>query len=811
MISGMAVPSAAQEGYTVQQVDVAGNRIATRSLILGVSSIDIGSPLTPTNVSETIRRLYGLGIFRDISIEAEQLVNGLNVTIVVSELPKLSGIEFKGNDEIKSKDLRKAINLGVGGYISEYLIFQTRTEIKKKYSEEGYFQAQIEGELDYNADSTDAVLTFNIKEKSKVKVEKVFLTGNVRVPANDLVKKMRNRKRGFLRSSDFAQEKYDEDLDKIVEEYKKKGFLDAYVISDSTHIDTMINRMRVYVEVHEGPQYYFGNTEFVDNEKFTDEQLTSRLKFEDGDVFNNDKYEESIIELYSAYHDIGLLHAGINDVRETRADSILDITYNITEGLPSKIHEVRITGNVKTKEKVIRRELTVYPGSTYNRSLLIRSVRDCMALNFFEEVVPDLIELPNGDVDIVFTVKEKQTAQISAGAGFNSQDKVVGNVGMGIPNFRGQGQNLSFNVEFGSRRNSFSFSFTEPWMFGRPTILGLNAFILNRRWFDDYTEGRQGGSIRVGRRLRWPDNYFRVFASYGLERTRFFDFDDAFVTSQSNKRVEWYYFDVVDSATVRSDSTRVITPLNPYPGSIVEFQEQWRTASRWAFTVTRDSRNLPEFATSGSDLSYTFETTGGIFGGYWQYQKHQIELAKFFPLPLGMAFAAKVQYGVVTSPDGDDRLWVSDRFTPGGVAYDGIVRGYEDGVLTPDSTVKLVDSVYWYSDSIINNPPVDSITTQETAFQTRVRGKYMLVGNFEIQIPLVQRQIYALLFYDAGNSWLHKNDIKFSDLRKGYGAGFRIVIPGMGTLGFDFAYPVDPLKGQQQKWKPHFQFGTTFR
>ena len=807
----MAALSRAQEGYIVRQVKVTGNRVATESLILGVSSIDVGSPLTPTAVAETIRRLYGLGIFRDVEVDAEQVSNGLDVTIVVSELPKLSGIEFKGNDKISEKDLRKTINLGVGGYISDYLIFQASTEIRKKYAKEGYFQAQVDGVLNYNADSTEAALTFNIKEKSKVKVQKVYLTGNVRVPAHDLVKKMRNRKRGLFRSSDFAQEKYSDDLDKIIEEYKKKGFLDAYVVSDSTHIDTSTNRMKIYIQVYEGPEYYFGDTKFVDNEKFTSDQLRKQLEFNEGDVFNNDKYEESIMNLYSAYHDIGHLHASINDERETRADSVLDITYDINEGLPSKVHEVKIVGNVKTKDRVIRRELSVYPGAIYNRSLLIRSVRDAMALNFFDEVVPDLIELPNGDVDVEFTVKEKQTAQISAGAGFNSQDKVVGNVGMGIPNFRGLGQNLSFNVEFGSRLSSFSLSFTEPWLFGHPTILGLNAFVLNRRWYEDYTEGRQGGSVRLGRRLRWPDNYFRVYASYGLERSRYFDFDNTFAQSQSSKRTDYYVYETVtDTGTVDTTVQSFVTLGNPYPGSILEF-EQWQTASRMTFTITRDSRNLPEFATSGSDISYTLETTGGILGGYWHYLKHQIEAAKFFPLPLGMAFAAKVEYGVLTSPAGDDKIWVSDRFTPGGVAYDGIVRGYDDGSLTPDTVVTLTDTVRWFSQNPDQQPSADSTTYTTTTFKTKVRGKYMLVGNFEIQIPVVQRQIYGLLFYDAGNSWLHRNDIKLSDLHKGYGVGFRVVIPGMGTLGFDFAYPVDPLEGQSQKWKPHFQFGTTFR
>ncbi len=798
----------AQEGYRVVDIAVEGNRIASNSLILGVASIDKGDPLTPTAVAETIRRLYGLGIFSDVAIEAEEVTGGLKIYIVVKELPKLSGIEFSGNKKIKAKKLKEKLGLGVGGYISPYLIQQKQNEIYNMYAEKGYFQAEITPALDYSADSTEAILKYKIAEKSKVKVEKVVLTGNQRVMANDLVKKMRNRKRGFLKSSDFAQDQYDEDLLKVVEEYHRRGFIDAYLISDSISIDTTRNRMTIFLKLYEGPKYYFGRAEFSSNKEFQAADFENLLKFKEGDVFDAEKYDESIMELYSAYAEIGHLHTRIMDERATRADSIIDVSYDITEGLPSHINLVKIVENRKTKEKVIRREISVLPGQVFHRSLLIRSVRDVMALNYFDMVEPVPINLPNGDVDIEFKVDEKQTGQISAGAGYNSQDKLVGTLGMAIPNFRGNGQNLSFNIDFGSRRNSLSVSFTEPWLAGRPTLLGISAFSVNRRWFNDYTEGRAGGSIRLGRRLRWPDNYFRVFASYQLERNRFFDFDQAFVSSSSYKSFYWYDR---DGEAPSQDRLLVRKTHGPYPGSILQYNEEWLTASRLAFTVTRDTRNLPEFATSGDILSYTFESTGGLLGGFWKYQRHYLKLAKFIPIVWDIALAAKVEYGVVTSPSGDDRILITDRFTPGGTTYDGIVRGYDDGILTPDSTVTQDTSFYYLdSNAVVGIDPSDDTTF--ASFTTRVRGKYMLVANIELQIPLSQRQIYALLFFDAGNSWLHKKDIKpITGLYKGIGVGFRIVIPGIGTLGFDFGYPLDNVRGQKRSWKPHFQVGSTFR
>ena len=809
LLAGVFSPVAAQEGLKVVDVEVVGNRITTPSLILGVSSIDKGSPLSATIIQQTVRRLYGLGIFADVRLEAENVTGGLKVIIVVKELPKLSGLNFAGNKEIKAKELTDKLKLGVGGYISPYLIHQKSEEIRQLYAAKGYFQATVGHSLTHNADSTEASLTYEINERSKVKVDQVVLTGNKDVLANDLIKKMRNRKRGFLKSSDFAEEKYEEDMTKITDEYHNRGYIDAYLISDSIHIDTAISRMTIYLQVYEGPKYYFGESTFKGNSTLRTEFLNNALKHKPGEVFDAEKYDNSLMEIYTAYQEIGHLHIRVNDERATRADSILDISYDITEGLPSHINLVKIVGNTKTKDKVIRREITTLPGQTFSRSLLIRSVRDVMALNYFSNVEPAPVDLPNGDVDVEFKVSEKQTGQISAGAGYNSQDKLVGTIGLGIPNLMGNGQSASFQMERGSRRNSFSLSFTEPWLMGRPTLLSTDLYTTNRQWYSDYTEGRQGGSVRIGRRLHWPDNYFRVFGGYRLERNRFYDFSDVFALSNSIK--DNYYADSDTSGTlniITDDYLRVVVQ-DTVPGSVLEYQEKWLNSSRLSFTIARDSRNLPEFATSGSQFSYTFEHTGGFLGGYYHYQQHQFEFAKFIPLFWKFSLAAKVQYSVVTSPEGDARILLSDRYTPGGTAYDGIVRGYDDGTLTPDSNVYDGDRYFLQS---ATDTSVYAEVTQPDSSRIRVRGKYMLVTNLELQFPIAEQQLYGLIFFDGGNAWLNREDIKpLTGLYRGVGVGFRIAVPGIGTIGFDFAYPLDKVRGQDQKWKPHFQIGTTFR
>jgi outer membrane protein insertion porin family len=793
----------AQE-FNVVDISVEGNKSASTTMIISAAGIRKGDQLTTSTVQDVTKRLYGLGFFKNVSIEARDVTGGINVIIKVVELPRLAGVEFKGNKKFKSKDLKEKLKIADGSYISDAFIFQKKREIIDLYTDKGYFLVKVEPEKTFSADSAQLHLTYNINEGSKVKVEKVVLTGTERVPAKELIGKMRNRPRGFLKSSDFDLEKFPEDKEKIIAYLHKKGYIDAYLKSDSTAIDSARNRMTVYLDLYEGPRYHFGKTDWKGNEIFDAKTLSRALKYKEGQAFNVDVFEESSYEIYFLYQEKGYLHVRVMDDRKTR-DSLIDITFDLIEGLPSKVNLVKITGNTKTKEKVIRREISLKPGQVFNRSLMIRSVRDIMQLNYFGNVTPDLGDLPSGDVDVLINVEEKPTGQVSAGAGYSATDKFVGTFGIGIPNFRGMGQNLSLNVDIGSKRNSYSISFTEPWIFSTPTSLGADIYYTNRNWYDDYTEGRRGASMVIGRRLKWPDNYFKLYARYRYEDDRYYDFSDDYIQAHSDLITNYYYSGVGDTSLDSSS----FSYGDPISGTLLDYNEQWLTSSGFQVTIERDSRNLPEFATSGSILSYSIEMAGDWLGGYWNYQKHMVEVAKFIPIFWKVALASKVSFGAISATAGDEKILESDRFSVGGVGYDGTIRGYDDGSLTPDTlaTYDLTYRRFNGSDTI----PDSTWKAVSDPFYTTVRGKYMLIGNMELQIPVVENQLYALLFFDIGNSWLNRKDIKLDDLYKGAGVGFRLTLGGIGTIGFDFGYPLDDRYGQEKSWHPHFQIGTTIR
>jgi len=748
-------PAARAQDLVVTSVDIRGNVSVDRTLIMSVADLPVGSVLTSTSTQDAIKRIYSLGLFSDVKIEGDVTGSDIALYVVVKEFPRARSIEIEGNDKVDTEDLEDIISTKKGQVVTPNILQVSINDMLEIYREKGYFLAEIEYELDEIEETGIADVKFKVKENRKVKIKSIEFVGNVAFDDGKLRGEMSNKQKSFFRSGNFNKAKFPEDKEKIVEFYNKKGYVDARIVSDSLILSEDQTRLTIRIEVYEGQRYRFGETSFSGNTLFTSERLASKLKFDRGDVYNREKYEESVGELYSVYQEEGYIHARIFDNLAT-SDSAVNIDFEISEGVPAKINLVKIEGNTKTKEKVIRRELFSAPGQVFHRSILMRSVRNVMVLNYFENVEPDFSVLENGDVDLILKVVEKPTGQFNVGAGYSGQDKLVGTVGLGIPNFRGNGQNVDLRFEFGNRRTSFSLGFTEPWLLDTPTSFGFDVYSLNRKWYDDFTEGRRGLGVNLGRRLRWPDDYFKLYWRYTIEDVRYYDFSDAYITSTE------------DEAT-----------------SLTVYDEDWLRTSAMSLTLVRDSRNLAQFATAGSMVSLSGEYSGGFIGGDWRYNKYILQMAKFQKLFWKFSLAAKARYGLIFAPDGEDKVPYSEKFSPGGTDPDGFIRGYDDGRITP--------------------------TSESGAY---LRGRSMAVYNAEIQFPVVEQQVYLLLLADAGNSWLKPKDIRPFDPESLYGSlgfGFRLVVPGIGIIGFDFAKPLsrtidDPDKG----WKPHFQVGTTF-
>jgi len=761
----------------ISQIEVEGNRSVDKALIINMSGLRVGAELDPTAIQDAIKRLYAMKLFSDIQIEGKEAEGEVELFIKVREYPKVSAIQISGNKKIKTDEIKEKLNITLRKVISPMDVKEDVDNIKSIYREKGYLAAQIESEVLQSDREGEVVLKFKIEEGKKVRIRKILIEGNQVFSDSKIKKQMKNKQDSFWRSGEFDPEKFEEDKERIVEFYRKKGYLDAGVISDSIWYGPSPRDMFIKIVLTEGDRYKFGKINWEGNKLFSAEKLNKLVKFKGGEIYNQEKYEETLGNIYSVYQEEGYIYVMIEDKTTTR-DSIVNIAYNITEGMPANVHKINIEGNTKTKEKVIRRELSILPGQRFRRSLLMRSIRDVMYLNFFANVEPDYEVLENGDIDLTIKVEEKPTGQIMFGAGYSARDKLVGNIGLGIPNLFGNGQNTSLNWDFGKTRQTVEISFTEPWFRDTPTSVGFDIYQINRKWYDDFTEETKGFALRLGRRLSWPDNFFRVYWRYRWEKLRFYDFADDI------PRPSYPLRDV----NLPFSFDHVFEFMNPsgtvHPLALVEWP---RKSASTSFTILRDSRDLPQFATKGSVFSWYTELAAEFLGGNLAYHKHIFEtryyLRTFWKFVL--AFHAKV--GVLDGRDREAPEVYSERFSPGGTDPDGMIRGYSDGSIGPvDSQGRLL------------------------------RGRSVLVYNVEYQFPLVEQQIYGLFFADAGNAWLsgrairpfafrHNSDL---DLFKSAGLGVRLVVPGMGVIGFDFAYGFDhPEKGE---WRPHFQFGTTF-
>jgi outer membrane protein insertion porin family len=644
--------------------------------------------------------------------------------------------------------------------------------------------AEVRGELVPGPIAGRVDALFRIKENQSVKVERVEVDGNVALEDGDLTKKMSNKPRGFIRSifggGHFDPDKLTDDRKAITDEYRKRGYLDAVILSDTVILNEDRTRVTIRVTVTEGPQYYFGLTTFTGMVAIPEPRLHTVLQYREGEVFNQERFEKTQEEIYNLYMEEGYLYVRLIEDTKTQ-DTVVRVSFEISEGIPAHVNRIDIIGNGKTKDKVIRRELAILPGQIFRRSALQRSLRNVMLLNYFSNVTPDFRQLPDGRVDLTVKVEEKPTGQIQVGGGYSETNRLTGTIDLGIPNLFGGGQSANLMLEIGDRRESYRVAFTEPWFLDTPTSVGLDVQRLEQVWDETYVSGSEdftqrstGATLNVGRRLRWPDDYFTVYWNYRWEYQKYTDFSDEYTQAEKD--------------AMTSLANGVI--------------------SSTALTLVRDSRDLPEFATRGSRASYQLELSGHVFGGDWAYTKHGFNLAYYRKIWRGLVFAPIWNFGVVQGNAAETSIPYSELYYAGGVRATGMIRGYDDrSILTSvDTVTNTLPGHLIPGDTIV----VDSSsgTVAEYGSKLTQRGRAFFAMNAQITFPIVEQQIQGLLFYDAGNVWHTITDASIGDLYTSYGFGFRLTVPGVGMLGFDFGIP---LRGSNKgKLKPHFQFGGSF-
>jgi len=721
----------------------------TKTLIIKQSGLQVGSALSSENIAQAIRLLWRLEIFSDIQISQEKIEGGFRVVISVKILPFVNSVETEGFEEYKEEEILTAIKITRGFALGERKIAQLKEIIMDLYREKGFLAADVNFEVTpFSSDSTRVDVKISINEGRKIKVKSINIAGNQAISDKKLEKVMETKEDRWYRSGEFKEEVFEEDKKKIVALYHSEGYRDATVMRDSTYFDEKNEKMNLVLFVYEGPQYKFGKTTIDGNTYFTDEQLLEKMRYKEGDTYDQQEmylsvfgYTDQNIEgIQTLYNDEGYLKTTINPIETVRGDSI-DVFIDIAEGNISNVSRVDIEGNTKTIEKVIRREILLDPGMPFSRSKLDRSKREIMALNFFQDVTVDYEpHTDSDDVDIKYKVVEKQTGMASMGAGYSERDRLVGTLSFQNQNLFGNGQSIRFNWDMGTRRRSFQIGFGEPWLFNTPTSLSFDIYNIVR---SDYTtafdeEKRRGVSLLLGRRLdKWID-YSRATITYRLEDV---DYSNA---SQ-------YYMNYL--ITGKTSSLR--------------------------FMFIRDSTDLPQFATEGATTAGTVEIAGGPLGGDLSYYKYLLYNEMYTPVFWNISFILRTRIGFLKGYKESKFVPYSERFMPGGTSWDGFVRGYPNRQVCP------------------------RLQGEE------IGGETMFVNNLELQVPIVAQTLYGIAFYDFGNSWRNLSETNPFDVKRSVGIGARVFVPGVGNIGFDFGYGFDKLEGTDKVggWRTHFQFG----
>jgi len=621
----------------VKDITVNGLRLHREETVRNSIELAVGQSFTDLDLQQSVRNLDRLDLFSKIAIIEKQRQNdSVSLAVELTEFPRCEALEIDKNREFDDDELLEHITVSVNAIAHDRTLHRSKVALRKFYEQEGYPLADVQVERIPTTIPGNVLIKFIIDEGPRSSIETIRFVGNTHFSEGKLKRKFKTKEDRFWRGGEFVEKEYRQNLDSLVLFFQNEGFLDAKIVSDTVIVKPNRKDIELVITVDEGQQYYVGNLFFQGNTVFEEPQLQSLLKISYGDVYEYDVFRESKMQVENAYREEGFLWIRLEEEQNFRGDTV-DVTFSVTEGRAAVVRRVSVEGNEKTRDQVVRREVKLMPGDKYRQSLMHRSVREIMQLNYFDNVVPDVNPNPDGTIDLVFDVEEKDNiGQLSVGAAYSERDGLVGTFSTSIPNFRGTGQQLDLNLEYSrENRQTLSIGFTEPWAFERPISLSGQIFYEKFRPFrTDSSITSYGFRVGSGHRLKWPDDYF------GL-RTR-------------------YLFSYQDDTWSGQHQNLVI----PKKGIM----------SRLSLTLFRNDTDIPTFPTRGSIFSITPEIAG--LGGDYRYVKSTVSYDYFFALPLNFVLGSKSKFGHIQKL-GDELIISSlDLFDAGGVFADGQLRGY---------------------------------------------------------------------------------------------------------------------------------------
>jgi outer membrane protein insertion porin family len=627
----------------IYKITILGNVKIEEGVIRGAVKSREGGSFSNEQVREDLRSIFNLGHFTDVQVDIKSTPKGKEIIYIVAEKPSIKEVLILGNDKVKLDDIKEKVTLTPRSILNLEKVVENAEQIRKVYFSKGYYGVRVEHQVD-SLETNEAVVTFRITEGPKGRIKKIVLKGNQKIKSSDL-KKVMTTKQWNVSSFISKTGVLDEDILKndtqlLTAYYYEHGYLDATVSEPKVDLRDP-KRIRIEIEIEEGPQYRLGTIDFKGDVLTTKEDLFKDLKLKRNDIYRNSAVREQIRFFTEKFANEGYAYVEINPLTSLDSKNLLvHLTFEMEKKKRVSFEKIQITGNTKTRDKVIRRELEVEEGKIYSVTDLNESRNRLRRTGYFKEVGFTTSRGSTDEkVNLDIKLEEAPTGALSFGVGYSSIENVMGSVSLSERNLFGMGYQGLLRFQLGAESNNIRASFTDPYFLGYPVSAGIDLYHEDIEYFDTYSYKILGGDVRLGKNLT---KRIRLDAMYKLENVDVFDVTEDASTS-------------------------------------IKEQEGKATTSAISFTLSMDTRDDFYAPTRGARHSLYVQDAGGILGGDNYFVKGTLETGWFFPLPLGTVLNLRGKLGII-EPYGGKETPIYEKYYVGGLYT---VRGFEYGMAGP--------------------------------------------------------------------------------------------------------------------------------
>src|ERR1700730_5091094 len=761
-----AQPGKPQRSPMVRQIEIqyAGPATLSRQRILSNMKTTVGQPYSEQTVEDDVRSLYATGLVTNVRIYGEPLPDGVKVIVVVQTRVTLTEVAIQGNEVIKTKSIRHELNLKTGSPLDEQALEQARQKVVEMYQKRGYPDTDVQYKVDVNEERGTARVTFAISEGRKAVVKTIRFVGNTAIKSKRLRKEMKTKENnilGFLTGAGrLNNQQLDGDVQKIKELYQDNGYADVQVTD--VRIDRLDKKnVAITIYINEGQQYHVGTVAIECLHIVTEANLRKVIKVTEGKVFSPQKLQKDIKSVEDAYGVAGYADAKVNVETTPGGPALVNLSYKVDEGIQSFVEHINISGNSRTKDKVIRREIVLSPGDVFDTVRVDISKKRLEGLQYFERVdtyASDTAVPGRKDLNVI--VQEKRTGSLNFGLGFSSTDGLVGFAELSQGNFditywrtfTGAGQKFRARVQLGTQRKDASLELTEPYFLDQRLSLGGRLFYDESNYYSDVYDQRNYGFDIF---LRKPiTNFLSARLDYTIQEISIYNISSS-ITNQLD-------------LLIREGGERNLE-------------------SRMTIGLTYDTRDSAFLTRKGTRADFSTYTAGGFLGGTVQIYGFDLEASQYFHLPFDTILLLNGEVAVASTWGGQNIVPIYDRLYLGGANN---LRGFKFRDVGPKDD---------------NGNPIG--------------GSTLARFTLEYTVPIIER-VRAAVFYDGGfvnaGAWSFSPEQipstkgrSSGGFAQDIGIGVRLDLP-IGPIRLDYGFPIQEDSFSSKSGQFQFSVGYQF-